>query len=62
MSGYRSIVAGAAALIFLACAVCASAAEVERSGGAYVPTPQIVVDQMLRMAASGSTLPMIQAA
>lgn len=29
------------------------AAELERTGGPYVPTPQVVVDQMLRMAAVG---------
>jgi len=29
------------------------AAEVERSGGPYVPTPQVVVEQMLRMAKVG---------
>ena len=28
----------------------ARAAEVDRSGGPYVPTPQVVVDNMLRMA------------
>jgi len=28
----------------------AFAADIERSGGPYVPTPQVVVDQMLRMA------------
>jgi len=31
----------------------AFAAEVERSGGPYVPTPQIVVEQMLKMAKVG---------
>lgn len=50
MSGYRNIVASAVVLLFLACAACAFAADVERSGGPYVPTPQIVVDEMLRMA------------
>ncbi|OGA54574.1 MAG: hypothetical protein A3F74_22270 [Betaproteobacteria bacterium RIFCSPLOWO2_12_FULL_62_58] len=29
------------------------AAELERTGGPYVPTPQVVVDQMLRMAGVG---------
>jgi phospholipid N-methyltransferase len=32
----------------------AQAAEVERTGGPYVPTPQVVVDQMLRMAQVGA--------
>jgi hypothetical protein len=34
-------------------AVAAFAADIERSGGPYVPTPQVVVDQMLRMANVG---------
>ena len=33
--------------------VAAFAAEIERSGGPYVPTPQVVVEQMLRMANVG---------
>lgn len=40
------------ALSLLACGACA--AELERSGGPYVPTPQIVVDEMLRMGAVGA--------
>src|SRR4051812_35255418 len=36
-----------AALCLSACA--ATSAELERSGGPFVPTPQIVVDEMLRM-------------
>lgn len=42
---------GAAALL-LASAL-PRAAELERTGGPYVPTPQVVVEQMLRMAAVG---------
>jgi len=47
----------AGALVFLA-ALCAAPAagqekEVERTGGPYVPTPQVVVDQMLRFANVG---------
>ena len=40
----------------IALAACTSAAtdkELDRTGGPYVPTPQIVVDHMLRMAAVG---------
>lgn len=32
----------------------AAAAEVERTGGPYVPTPQVVVDQMLRIGSVGA--------
>lgn len=41
--------------VLLACTLvtCARAGEPERTGGPYVPTPQIVVDEMLRMAAVG---------
>jgi hypothetical protein len=35
---------------FVLSAAPAFAADIERSGGPYVPTPQVVVDQMLRMA------------
>jgi hypothetical protein len=42
------------ALAALPAALLALAAEVERTGGPYVPTPQIVVDEMLRMAKVGA--------
>ena len=45
-SGVLSRLLGALIL----CAAPALAAVIERTGGPYVPTPQIVVDQMLRMA------------
>lgn len=40
---------------FVLFAAPAFAAEVERSGGPYVPTPQVVVDQMLRLAGVGES-------
>ena len=48
----------AAALTF--CAIAQSSAwaqtkEIERSGGPYVPTPQVVVDQMLRFGRVGAS-------
>lgn len=42
LAGLLALFALAAAPVF--------AADIERSGGPYVPTPQVVVDQMLRMA------------
>ncbi|MFN7087253.1 MAG: SAM-dependent methyltransferase [Burkholderiales bacterium] len=52
MSGSKQAVRGA-----LVCAALLApqgfAAEVERTGGPYVPTPQVVVDQMLAMAKVG---------
>ena len=43
-----------AALAALPLARLVHAAEVERTGGPYVPTPQVVVDEMLRMAKVGA--------
>lgn len=43
----------AVALAFVATVACAED-ELDRSGGPYVPTPQIVVDQMLRFANVGA--------
>jgi len=43
-----------AALALLASAGAAAQNEPERTGGPYVPTPQIVVDQMLRLANVGA--------
>lgn len=43
----------AGAVLVLSAAALAPAAELERTGGPYVPTPQVVVDQMLRMAGVG---------
>lgn len=54
MNGHRSVpglLAGA--VLVLSAAGLAPAAELERTGGPYVPTPQVVVDQMLRMAGVG---------
>lgn len=53
LQGRRSIAGiaralAAALLLLVSCG--AAAAELERNGGPYVPTPQIVVDQMLRFA------------
>jgi len=42
-----------AALAALPAARLAGAAEIARTGGPYVPTPQVVVDEMLRMANVG---------
>ena len=42
----------AAALVL--CAAASTAKEPERTGGPYVPTPQVVVDEMLRIARVGS--------
>lgn len=53
-NAYRSarvLLAGAA--LALSAAQPLRAAELERTGGPYVPTPQVVVDQMLRMASVG---------
>lgn len=41
------------AIALLVAPVAAAQKEVERTGGPYVPTPQVVVDQMLRMAKVG---------
>lgn len=38
----------------VACAATAAEKEPERSGGPYVPTPKVVVDEMLRMAKVGA--------
>jgi hypothetical protein len=46
-----NLAAGLAAAALLAAG--AGAAELERTGGPYVPTPQVVVDAMLRMANVG---------
>lgn len=43
----------AAALVIPSIAPAWSSSEPERTGGPYVPTPQVVVDQMLRMAGVG---------
>ena len=42
-----------AVLAFAAVAASAAAADVERTGGPYVPTPQVVVDAMLELAKVG---------
>jgi hypothetical protein len=42
------------AAFLLASAVAAAQGEPERTGGPYVPTPQVVVDQMLRVANVGA--------
>ena len=42
------------AMALALCAATASAKEPERTGGPYVPTPQVVVDEMLRIAQVGS--------
>ena len=42
------------AMAAVLCAAAASAKEPERTGGPYVPTPQVVVDEMLRIAQVGS--------
>lgn len=47
-------VAGRLVWLLAFAATVVSAAELERTGGPYVPTPQIVVDQMLRMANVGA--------
>jgi phospholipid N-methyltransferase len=52
MAGLRLPARALAAGLGLAAAI-AFAAEIERTGGPYVPTPQVVVDQMLRMANVG---------
>jgi hypothetical protein len=41
------------AAVTMLCVTAAAATELERTGGPYVPTPQVVVDQMLRMANVG---------
>ena len=43
-----------AALALVACSAGAADKELERTGGPYVPTPTIVVDQMLRMGNVGA--------
>ena len=42
-----------AAFALIGCAAVAGAADVERTGGPYVPTPQVVVDAMLELAKVG---------
>ena len=49
----RSIRALGIALILSVCGHAVAQKEPERTGGPYVPTPQVVVDQMLRMANVG---------
>jgi methylase of polypeptide subunit release factors len=51
----RALGVSIAMLLSSMCAVAASAAEkeLERTGGPYVPTPKVVVDQMLAMANVG---------
>ncbi len=44
----RALIAGLACLVFTHSAALAQTGEVDRTGGPYVPTPQVVVDQMLR--------------
>jgi len=54
----RRVTALLAGTALAACAVFAANAqqkEPERTGGPYVPTPQVVVDQMLRMAGVGAS-------
>jgi SAM-dependent methyltransferase len=48
------LLAGAALAVFAAVPASAQQKEPERTGGPYVPTPQVVVDQMLRMAGVGA--------
>jgi SAM-dependent methyltransferase len=48
------LLAGAALATFAALPATAQQKELERTGGPYVPTPQVVVDQMLRMAGVGA--------
>ncbi|HYC46592.1 MAG TPA: methyltransferase domain-containing protein [Burkholderiales bacterium] len=43
----------ALSLALVACTAYSAQKELERTGGPYVPTPQIVVDEMLRMARVG---------
>ncbi|MBI4194265.1 MAG: methyltransferase domain-containing protein [Betaproteobacteria bacterium] len=43
----------AVAIMMMAAVIAARAAEPDRTGGPYVPTPQVVVDQMLHMARVG---------
>jgi hypothetical protein len=52
----RGAVALVGAVLALAAALpaCAQQKEPERTGGPFVPTPQVVVDQMLRMAQVGA--------
>jgi hypothetical protein len=40
-------------LVLLTAPTCAAQKEIERTGGPYVPTPQVVVEHMLRMAKVG---------
>ena len=47
------LLAGTAIVASAALAQAAQQKELERTGGPYVPTPQVVVDQMLRMASVG---------
>jgi 16S rRNA G966 N2-methylase RsmD len=50
----RSFLARLAALIPVLASCVVAAAEPERTGGPYVPTPQVVVDAMLEIAGVGS--------
>ena len=55
---WRNVVVMVGAMVLLAgCAAPAPAfaADIERSGGPYVPTPQVVVDQMLRLGNVGAS-------
>ena len=51
---FTVLLAGAALAVFAALPASAQQKELERTGGPYVPTPQVVVDQMLRMAGVGA--------
>lgn len=51
---YRNACSVLAAVALMLAVVAPRAAEPERTGGPYVPTPQIVVEQMLRMAGVGA--------
>ena len=51
----RTMLAGFACLVFACGAVWAQTKDIERTGGPYVPTPQVVVDQMLRFARVGAS-------
>jgi hypothetical protein len=56
MRGLKAVVKGLIAVATLGVALSAAAQqkEPERTGGPFVPTPQVVVDQMLRMANVGA--------
>ena len=49
----KGLLCAVACVAFGSVSVSARAVEAERSGGPYVPTPQVVVDEMLRMAKVG---------